>query len=388
MHTPATSLRRHDLDWLRVGALGLLIVTHVTYVYRTTGWRINSEHAGLWGDLIVEAMAPWRMTLVFFIGGVATRYMLQNHNFVGFATNRILRLGVPFFMAVLLLVPLMWWVTNPEAHAYSYLQYEWRTPLHAHTVYGLHLPDFGHVWFLSYLLTYALIAGLVWCFAPKTWQAVEAWSGRQSIVWILGLLAILFIASDAVLKPVFGRTDMLIDDPAGHLRCLPPFLLGVILARSDAFWRRLDEARAWLAPLAIAFGIVALCVAGLDTLSNHTAPAWHSGVADGVYGAAAVLAILALGHRMLNQPSPQLRYFSDAIMPVYLMHQVVIVVVGVSLLKAGLPAWIEYPALLAATALIPLAIYHVVIRKFDPLRLLFGLKTSVRPNATPKVTTP
>ena len=75
-------------------------------------------------------------------------------------------------------------------------------------------------------------------------------------------------------------------------------------------------------------------------------------------------------------------------MPVYLMHQVVIVVVGVSLLKAGLPAWIEYPALLAATALIPLAIYHVVIRRFDPLRLLFGLKTSVRPNATPKVTTP
>ena len=70
----ASVSRRHDLDWLRVGALGLLIVTHVTFVYRTTEWRVQSEHAGLWGDLLVEALAPWRMSLVFFIGGAATRF--------------------------------------------------------------------------------------------------------------------------------------------------------------------------------------------------------------------------------------------------------------------------------------------------------------------------
>jgi surface polysaccharide O-acyltransferase-like enzyme len=112
-----------------------------------------------------------------------------------------------------------------------------------------------------------------------------------------------------------------------------------------------------------------------DTLSGHSVPRWQAGLADAAYGAATVLAILAAGQALLNVPSPQLTYFSDAIMPVYLMHQVVIVIAGTALLKAGLPGWVEYPALLTATALIPLVIYHLAVRRFDPLRFVFGLKT-------------
>ena len=390
MQAASTPLRRHDLDWLRVGALGLLILTHVTYVYRTTGWRIHSENAGLWGDLIVAAMAPWRMTLVFFIGGVATRFMLQGHDLGSFVANRFLRLGLPFAMAVVFLVPVMWWVTDPESHAYSYVQYVWHTPLHAHTVFGFHLPDLGHVWFLSYLLAYALLAGLAWRFAPGLWRKTEALVDGQATWMIFVGLAMLFVLSDALMRPAFGRTDMFIDDPAGHVRCLPPFLLGVMVARSDAFWDKLRASRGWLLPLALALGVAALVMAGRDTLSGHQLPPWQSGTADGIFGAAAVLAILAGGQSALNRPSPQLAYFSDAIMPVYLMHQVVIVLAGVALLKAGFPGWVEYPALLAATALIPLAIYHVAIRRFDPLRLVFGLKTSPRAAdaSTRKITTP
>lgn len=374
MQASTENQRRHDLDWLRVIALGLLIVTHVTYVYRTTGWRIHSEHAGLWGDLIVEAMAPWRMMLVFFIGGVATRFMLQSHDLAGFALNRVLRLGVPFVMAVVLLVPVMWYVTDPESRGYGYVQYVLHTPLHAHTVFGFHLPDLGHAWFLSYLLVYALLAGLAWRFAQTPWRALEALIARLPVVVILGGLAVLFVWSDAMLRPVFGRTDMLIDDPAGHVRCLPPFVLGMMIARSEEFWRKLSAARVWLVPVSVGLAVAALVVAAEDTLGNHHMPAWQTGLADGIYGAAAMLAILSLGQAVLNRPSPQLGYLGDAIMPVYLMHQPVIVLAGMVLLRSGLPGWVEYPALLAVTALIPLAVYHVAIRRFGPLRLAFGLK--------------
>lgn len=370
--------RRNDLDWLRVGALGLLIVTHVTYIYRTTGWRIHSEHAGLWGDLVVEALAPWRMSLVFFIGGAATRFMLESRDLATFAVNRVLRLGVPFLMAIVLLVPPMWYLTDPLARGSSYIAYVEHTPLHAHSVFGLHLPDLGHVWFLSYLLAYALAAGVAWTFAARSWKRIETSLEHLNIAALAIGVAALFIISDAVLKPAFGRTDMFLDDPAGHLRALPPFMLGLMLTRSDSFWRQLQSARTWLAPLAMALMLAAVAVAAADTLSGHTLPAWQTGIADGLYGAAALLAILGWASTTLNHDSPQLRYLGDAIMPVYLLHQPILVAAALVAEQAHLPLWLEYPLLIAAALLIPLAIYHVAIRPFAPLRALFGLKINFR----------
>lgn len=370
--------RRSDLDWLRVGALGLLILTHVTFIFRTTGWRVHSEHAGLWGDLIVEALAPWRMSLVFFIGGAATRFMLASRDLPTFTVNRFLRLGVPFLMAVVLLVPPMWYMTDPLARGSSHIAYAEHTPLHAHAVFGLHLPDLGHVWFLAYLLAYALAAGLVWRFAPRSWMRIEAALERLPIAALALGIAALFVISDAVLKPAFGRTDMFFDDPAGHLRALPPFLLGLMFARSDSFWRQLNAARKWLTPLALTLMLAAVGVAAADTLSGHTLPAWQTGLADGVYGAAALLAILGWASTTLDHDTPQLRYLSDAIMPVYLLHQPIVVAAALAAEQAHLPLWLEYPLLIAAALLIPLAIYHLVIRHISPLRALFGLKMNSR----------
>lgn len=372
----ASASRRSDLDWLRVGALGLLILTHVTYVYRTVEWRTHSVHAGLWGDLVVEALAPWRMSLVFFIGGAATRFMLESRDLGTFTTNRLLRLGVPFVMAVFVLVPTMWYMTDPLSHASNYLAYINHTPLHARDVYGFHVPDLGHVWFLPYLLAYALVAGVAWTYAPRSWKQIETALGALPIAVMAIGLAALFVFSDAILKPLFGRTDMFVDDPAGHVRAIPAFLLGAMLVRSADFWSKLKAARIWLSPLALILMIAAVAVAAMDTLSGHTLPAWQTGVADGLFGAATLLAILAVAQTVLNHDSPQLRYLSDAIMPVYLLHQPMIVAASLLLGSASLPLVIEYPALIAATLLVPLTVYHVAIRPFAPLRVLFGLKTT------------
>jgi len=209
---------------------------------------------------------------------------------------------------------------------------------------------------------------------------------RLPIAVLLAGVAAVFVLSDAVLRPVFGRTDMLIDDPAGHVRAIPAFFIGLMLARSGRFWLQLRTARTWLGPLALALLAAALAATAGESLSGHAQAPWITGVADGLYGAAAVLAILALSQRLLNHDSPQLRYLSDAIMPVYLMHEPMIVASGLVVMHAGLPLWIEYPAILASAALVPLAIYHVAIRRFGLLRIVFGLKADrvARTPASPR----
>ncbi|RYF62556.1 MAG: acetyltransferase, partial [Cytophagaceae bacterium] len=41
-------VRRHDLDWIRVGAFGLLILYHVGLVYGFYDWHIRSVHRFDW----------------------------------------------------------------------------------------------------------------------------------------------------------------------------------------------------------------------------------------------------------------------------------------------------------------------------------------------------
>ena len=43
-----SSTRRYDLDWIRVGAFGLLILYHVGLVYGVYGWHVHSVHTFEW----------------------------------------------------------------------------------------------------------------------------------------------------------------------------------------------------------------------------------------------------------------------------------------------------------------------------------------------------
>lgn len=366
--------RRNDLDWLRVGALGLLILTHVLFVYRVTPWRVQSEHAGLWGTVAVEALAPWRISLVFFIAGAATRFMLERGAFGSFLRNRFMRLGVPLIMAVIVLVPPMLYVTDPHAAGHNYISFVIDHGMHSKELFGFWVPDLGHAWFLPYLLVYSFVTGAVWFLAPKAFHAASDTLERQPVILIAAGLAIMFVISDALLKPVFGRSDMFFDDPVGHIRCIPAFLLGALLVRADGFWRRLMQAMRWLAPAALALGAVYLSMVASIPLGETTVASRITAATGAIFGAFTILTILAFGAAHLQRESGAMRYFGDAIMPIYLLHQPMIIFSEVWLKGAHLPLWIEFPMVLGSASLIPLAIYHFVIRPTPALRILFGLK--------------
>ncbi len=69
-HAPAFP-RRYDLDWLRIIAFGLLILYHSGMFYVTWGWHVKSVHAGPEAEWAMLLLNPWRLSLLFFISGVA-----------------------------------------------------------------------------------------------------------------------------------------------------------------------------------------------------------------------------------------------------------------------------------------------------------------------------
>jgi glucan biosynthesis protein C len=69
-----------------------------------------------------------------------------------------------------------------------------------------------------------------------------------------------------------------------------------------------------------------------------------------------------------------LNYATDAILPVYLMHQTVLVIVADQIVSRHWPLAAELFVLFTCTSLIPLALYHVMVRHTPWLRVLFGLR--------------
>ena len=71
----APPTRRYDLDWIRVGAFGLLILYHVGLVYGVYDWHVHSAHTFAWMREAILITNPWRLTLLFLVSGAALRFM-------------------------------------------------------------------------------------------------------------------------------------------------------------------------------------------------------------------------------------------------------------------------------------------------------------------------
>lgn len=111
MNDVAPVARHYGIDWLRIGAFGLLIIYHVAMVFAPWPWVVKWPET--LPSLIVPMalLTPWRIPLLFVVAGFATRRLIARMPSIGvFAHQRSLRLLVPLAFAMLVLLPPELWV--------------------------------------------------------------------------------------------------------------------------------------------------------------------------------------------------------------------------------------------------------------------------------------
>lgn len=371
--------RRADIDALRVGALLLLILYHLLLIYSGMDhWRVNA-HQGNWADYIITLLRPWRLALVFFVAGIAVRFMLEKKPFGSFMADRVSKLLTAFVFAVIVLVPPQRYVRLDDMGQMtpSYFDYLLHQAPYVETSLGFPLPEFSHAWFLPYLLVYSAIAALLWRFLPRIFGAMQCAVERVPALLMVAGVALWFSMFAAVIEPIRPTTNLLVNDLTGHLRWGPVFLVGVLLGRSAPFWDKLDAEkwRIWAVMIALTPLNVGLLWLHLhDVMQDPTM--WRA--VRGIYGGVALFGLLAAAHSLVRKPSPALRYASDAILPVYLLHQTCLVMAADLVVKLEWPAPVEFTVLLLATILVPVTIYQLFVRYWMPVRVLFGLRPKHR----------
>jgi hypothetical protein len=158
-------------------------------------------------------------------------------------------------------------------------------------------------------------------------------------------------------------TDALVNDWGAHLKWIGLFVIGLLAARQDRFWALMEAHRGK------ALAIAAILLAIQCRIND---PAWS--VISGLYAWAAICALCGFARAWLNQPSPVLSHLNAAVLPVYVLHQPIMLVTAFWLFPLRLPLGVEVGLLVAVTGLGSFGIYEVFIRRFGVMRFLFGLK--------------
>ncbi len=381
---PATdsSSRLFFLDWVRIIAFFVLILFHVGMYYVTWDWHVKSPFASDTPESFMMLSAPWRLGLLFLVSGVASRCMLAKTGAGAFMRQRSWRLLLPLAFGMLVIVPPQPYFEVIEKYAYqgSYLDF---MQLYLHNYRGfitgpgkhLVLPTWNHLWFVAYLWIYTMVLGAMAPgerFAALAQRAAALLTGWKLMVLPAAVLAL----ARVLLAARFPQTHDVVTDWYNHAMYFFLFLLGALMAREGAFWARVDGLR-WMG-LGIAFACWALlkiCFSIPDGLVADHYWDWLNPchrVVWALYQWSAIVAACGFAHRHLQFDSANRRYLAQAVFPVYIVHQTLIVSMAHALKPVRFAPGIEAMLLVVLTLTISFAVVEVV-RRCAPLRPLFGL---------------
>jgi hypothetical protein len=384
MHTtPQAPARLFFLDWLRIVAFFVLILYHVGMYYVSWDWHVKSVAASPAPEPFMLLSAPWRLNLLFLVSGVASSCMLARTSIARFLGRRSVRLLVPLVFGMLVVVPPQSYfeVVEKVAYAGGYGEFMVRYLGRYHGFCRgsdcLVMPTWNHLWFVAYLWVYTLALAAVVALLGPRFDEFAARAGRLLTGWKIVLLpAAVLAAARVLLAGRYPQNHAIVGDWYCHASYFFVFLLGALLGRVPQSWPRLERLR-WPALGMASAGWIAMVM--WWALPDNAIPAqqldaWVALMrsVNACFGWCAIVAACGFAHRHLQHDGAARRYLTEAIFPVYIAHQTLIVVVAHLVKPLHLAPGLEALLLVVMTVTGSFAIFELV-RQSAILRPLFGL---------------
>jgi surface polysaccharide O-acyltransferase-like enzyme len=143
--------RRHDLDWLRLIAILILLFFHTGMWFNTWGWHVKNSETSVAFNYWMVWLHYWRMPLLLFISGAGTYMALGKRTPGQFLKERRNRLLVPLVFGMFVVVP-------PQIYYEHILDYnsywEFYKTVFQFVPYPRGSFSWHHLWFILYLFLF------------------------------------------------------------------------------------------------------------------------------------------------------------------------------------------------------------------------------------------
>lgn len=371
--TKSTSVfeRRHELDWLRILAFFVLIFYYTGMPFiKGDAWNIVNDQRSSLLSVIWHFLHTWRLPLLFMISGMGVAYAFRKRSGQEFLLERTRRLLLPLLFGVLVFIP-------PQI--YVKLLFQDQSPGNYLNVYpaffnGFDPPGnftFSHLWFLIVLFAFCIIALPLFLWLRSS-------SGERTLTWLqtmcetrfgFFLAAVPIIIGVYLLQPVSSGFWTNWQDFYLYL-CM--FIMGYIVASRPGVCSAKRRYRYTYLIITIVSYLFYFANYYLERLADYD---------TGMIDAWRIIAMLSLiltafgfAQIWLSRPSAFLRYTNEAVYPYYIVQPTVIIVLSYIAVQWNIHWVVKFAFIVFGSYTITGLVYHFLIRPFNPIRPLFGMK--------------
>jgi glucans biosynthesis protein C len=394
--------RRHELDLLRALVVVGLVFFHTAVIFGAGEFPVKAATENRVATVFLGFGATWGMPLLFMISGMGIWYSLRSRSVGVFARERLWRLGVPLLVGLLTLVPLQVYLGlrragDPSSYASFYARFWDVRPVLDFPFVLTAAPDgvfeTGHLWFLVCLLGFSLVLlpGFAWLRRPAGTRLLGRLAGLLARPGGLFLLVLPIAAVEVLLGSEVGHGGW---NHGSYALFLVSGVLAAATSRvGEAFQRQWRPAAAGGLLLFLAAGAAYVAAdAGAEPFTDMDPLSMAFRLLKSIDGWLWVVAIVGLAGSQLQrrpssptQPPPhragqvgRLRrlgaYANDAVLPFYVLHETVIVVVAYFVLAWPIGAGTQYCLIALVSLAATLLLYDLGVRRSPLTRFLFGLK--------------
>lgn len=378
--------REYFLDSIRAWLMLLGIPFHISLIYSSHVWHVNSAESSWWLTLFNDFIHSFRMQVFFVISGYFSYMLFLRYPLKRWWKVRVERVGIPMLTAIpLLTLPQFIMLQHVKGKAdtwHSLSLYEKYNTLAWELV--------SHLWFLLVLVVMTTVS--LWVFSrmrrhlsarSETFFADINW-GKLSVLFLL--LGLAYAALRRTLLMVYSPilSDGLFNFVVMQtLFYLPFFIIGAL-----AFVHPGLKALFTTPSRGCTLGAALAFIAYLLNQRYGSGDAWMyetESVITMLLGLWMVNVVFALGHRLLNFKSARVTYFVNASLFIYLVHHPLTLFFGAYITPHISSNLLGFIAGLVFVVGIAIVLYEIHLR-IPLLRFLFSGKPASKPSNTPQAT--
>jgi glucan biosynthesis protein C len=376
--------RRYDLDWLRVLAILVVFIYHGSLIFAPDPSQIKNPTIYPYLDYIGGFGGLWGMPLILIISGASTFYALGKHSTGKYIKGLSVRLLVPLLIGIFTHAAFQVYLENLHKGTFrgSFIEF-YKQYFNGLYGFGGNFAWMGmHLWYLEALFLFSLICLPLYLFLKKRavgqriLQRFGNFLGRSGTIYLLALpTTILFnlLDPDGLGTMVLGGWSI--------FNYLVFFISGFVIISSEPLQVSIKRLR-WIS---LVLGIISWV--SIDfiwrALGDPTFGTWQYLLGTALWCLCAwcwLLTICGFGFQYLNRNTAFMRYANEAVLPFYILHQPVIISLAFFVVWWPINDLIKFLIILSISFGVVMCTYEFLVRRFNPLRFLFGMKLLVEPH--------